>query len=184
MPAERTRSERRVRSFLRFDKIRHARSELHTEAKLAALHSKVPVISNHSATTKRMIGDYDMNKSFDTELAQIGKRIYRRRVELGVSGTELAASASISVSTLSNVENGQRNISVKSFCAIAKALEVPLSRLQPVALDTFSENHPDMRELQAKLEALPPERRFLMLRMFNAQLDTVLSIETEKVYHP
>ena len=76
-----------------------------------------------------------MNKSFDTELAQIGKRIYRRRVELGVSGTELAASASISVSTLSNVENGQRNISVKSFCAIAKALEVPLSRLQPVALD-------------------------------------------------
>ena len=72
-----------------------------------------------------------MNKSFDTELSQIGKRIYRRRVELGVSGTELAASASISVSTLSNVENGQRNISVKSFCAIAKALEVPLSRLQP-----------------------------------------------------
>lgn len=124
-----------------------------------------------------------MNKSFDTELSQIGKRIYRRRVELGVSGTELAASASISVSTLSNVENGQRNISVKSFCAIAKALEVPLSRLQPGALDAFSENHPDMRELQAKLEALPPERRFLMLRMFNAQLDTILSTENEKVYH-
>ena len=125
-----------------------------------------------------------MNKSFYTELAQIGKRIYRRRVELGVSGAELATSASISVSTLSNVETGQRNISVKSFCAIAKALEVPLSRLQPETLDAFSENRQDMQELQTKLEQLSPDRRILMLRMFNAQLDAVLSTENEKVYHP
>ena len=40
-------------------------------------------------------------------------------------------------STLSKIENGRRNIGVETLYAVAKALEVPLSFLQPKELDMF-----------------------------------------------
>lgn len=122
-------------------------------------------------------------KTYSEELAQIGSRICARRSQLGLSGIELAEKSGISVSTLSNVENGQRNISVNSLCALARALEVPLARLQPEDLDAFTEQDPRMRDLQRKLNQLSDSQKSLMLNMFNGQLDTLLSASDEKYYH-
>ena len=77
-------------------------------------------------------------------------------------------------STLSKIENGRRNIGVETICAIAKALEVPLSRLQPEELDAFSEVEPEMLDLTKKLQLLHGDQKTLMLAMFHAQVDVLL----------
>ena len=115
-----------------------------------------------------------MTNSYNTTLAQIGGRIYLRREELGLSGAELSIRADMPASTLSKIENGRRNIGVETICAIAKALEVPLSRLQPEELDVFSEIEPEMLGLTKKLQLLSGDRKALMLAMFNAQIDVLL----------
>ena len=82
--------------------------------------------------------------SYNSVLADIGNRICHRREMLGMSGTELALRADISASTLSKIENGRRNIGVETLCAVAKALEVPLSFLQPTELDMLTEDHQEL----------------------------------------
>ena len=106
-------------------------------------------------------------------LRQIGNRICQRREELGLTATELAIQADMAASTLSKIENGQRNVGVDSFCSIAKALKVPLSFLQPEELDDYLQDDDEVRKLNRKLSLLPEEQKNLMLSMFNSQLDTL-----------
>ena len=115
--------------------------------------------------------------SYNSVLADIGNRICQRREMLGMSGTELALRADISASTLSKIENGRRNIGVETLCAVAKALEVPLSFLQPKELDMFTEDHQELPELENKLNQLSADQKSLMLSMFSAQIDVILGVE-------
>lgn len=117
---------------------------------------------------------------YNPRLGQIGNRVCQRREELGLTGTELAIQADMAASTLSKIENGQRNVGIDSLCAIAKALKVPLSYLQPEDLDVYLEDDAEVISLNRKLSLLPPDQRALMLAMFNAQLDSLTRITPAK----
>lgn len=65
----------------------------------------------------------------DPRLALIGKRIFERRGELEMTQLELAKSAGISKSFLSEVEGGQAAASGLNFLGIAEALDVSVEWL-------------------------------------------------------
>lgn len=61
--------------------------------------------------------------------AAIGAKIREQRKRLGITGVELATAASISVSMLSKIENGQISPSLGTLEAVARALNLPISAL-------------------------------------------------------
>src|SRR5256886_15526194 len=98
------------------------------------------------ATTKvRAIGNRDANPDIDNELrtgslapselpprgleAGIGSEVRRLRKSLDLTMAELAASSGISAGMLSKIENGAIWPSLATLDSLAKALNVPISRL-------------------------------------------------------
>ena len=63
------------------------------------------------------------------KLKSFGKRVYRRRKELGIRQKELAAKINISNNHLSNIENGKAAPSFSIFLDICFALNVNPSYL-------------------------------------------------------
>jgi len=59
----------------------------------------------------------------------LGKNIKNKRQDLGLSQSELAKMAKISVSYLSEIENERTNPSLKTLLRIAEALKVNISEL-------------------------------------------------------
>lgn len=82
-----------------------------------------------------------------TVAERIGKKIIKRREELGMTATELAIQANLRASQLSLYESGQRTMGVDKLNNIAMALKVPLSYFQSEELDTFSEVPPSFQSL-------------------------------------
>ncbi len=62
-------------------------------------------------------------------LAQVGPRLRQLRQERGGTLAELSRATSISVSTLSRLESGQRRPSLELLLPIARAYQVPLDEL-------------------------------------------------------
>lgn len=59
----------------------------------------------------------------------LGRQIKHLRNNLGLTGAEFAASASISASMLSKIETGQISPSLQTLQSIAQALNVPIATL-------------------------------------------------------
>jgi transcriptional regulator with XRE-family HTH domain len=59
----------------------------------------------------------------------IGRRILDRRVAMGWTQHDLSRQSGLSVSYISDVENGQRGMSVDTLLAFAKALGIRTDRL-------------------------------------------------------
>lgn len=114
-----------------------------------------------------------MANVYDPQLAAIGSRIVKRRMELGMSGSELAIQADLTPSSLSLYESGQRAMGVDKLHRIALALRVPLSYLQTDELDAFSEMPRDFYPLIEKLKVLPVDQQQMMIRMISAQLSVL-----------
>lgn len=110
---------------------------------------------------------------YNRTLSQIGDRIVKRRMELGMTANELALYADISAPALSQIENGQRNAKIESLHSIAKALGVSLAQLQPEDLDKYSEVPSEMQCLVKKLKDLDPDKRNMLIKMFCAQIDSL-----------
>lgn len=62
---------------------------------------------------------------------QLGKRIKELRLKAGFSQEELAAKAGLHRTYMSDIERGERNVSVENIEKIAKALSVKSSDLLP-----------------------------------------------------
>lgn len=118
--------------------------------------------------------------TYNPTLGQIGNRICQRREELGLTATELAIQLDMVSSTLSRIENGQRNIGIDTLCMIAKVLKVPLSYLQPEDLDVYLEDDIEIISLNRELGSLPANQRELMLAMFKSQLSALKQVTAPK----
>ena len=116
-----------------------------------------------------------MASTYNPVLGQVGEKILRRRQELGMTATELAIQADMPASSLSLIESGQRSVRIDNLHKIATALRVPLSDLQADALDEFSEIPPDILPLTEKLKQISMDQRRMMIKMFIAQIDTLVS---------
>jgi transcriptional regulator with XRE-family HTH domain len=64
--------------------------------------------------------------SSNADLQEMGRRIADRREELGLTQKELADRADLSVTFLSEVENGKRNISSVKLLRVADALDTTM----------------------------------------------------------
>ena len=63
-------------------------------------------------------------KKWSAESVEFGESVRRRRKALGLSQEDLAAKSGMHPTYLSGIENGARNPTLKTICALASALEV------------------------------------------------------------
>ncbi len=70
-----------------------------------------------------------MSENPDLLLSQIGLRITRRRQELGVSQRALAEKAGMQHANFYRIENGDQNVTIRTLCKIADALETTVAEL-------------------------------------------------------
>lgn len=115
----------------------------------------------------------------DSILMQLGNRITCCRERRGMTATDLAVQADVVPETISRIENGQRDIRYRNLCAIALALHVPLSSLQPEELDKYMNYSPDVNLLNENLDRLSLNQRQMMLSMFEAQIDSLKKGESK-----
>lgn len=90
-----------------------------------------------------------------------------------MSAKELAIQADIDAGTLSKYEAGQQEMKVGTLHRIAAALKVPLSYLQSSELDKFTEIPREFQPLLVQLQALPADKKRMMLNMFKAQISSL-----------
>lgn len=100
---------------------------------------------------------------FRNTAIDIGNRIYQRRKELGLSQDELFVRTGIPRQTISSIENGHRAANIRTLTAIAVALEIPLSELQPKELDQYLELSPEILDISRQLQKLPYTERHQMI---------------------
>ena len=62
-------------------------------------------------------------KKWSAESVEFGESVRRRRKALGLSQEDLAAKSGMHPTYLSGIENGARNPTLKTICALASALE-------------------------------------------------------------
>ena len=96
-------------------------------------------------------------------LVALGKRIRILRTRQGLSQSQLADSAGMSQTYLSEVEAGKRNVSVPYLEAIAQRLSIPVHELLKVEMEDSREAV--LRELNGYLEKLPTDDLQYFLRM-------------------
>ena len=70
-----------------------------------------------------------MNEDSDLLLSRIGLRVVRRREDLGLSQKDLAERLQMASSSLSNIEHGERNLTIRTLCKLAEALEMTPAEL-------------------------------------------------------
>lgn len=70
-----------------------------------------------------------MSDDPDVLLTRIGLRIVRRREALGLSQRDLAEKLEIPPPNLSKIEHGERNLTIRTLCKLAAALEMTPAEL-------------------------------------------------------
>jgi transcriptional regulator with XRE-family HTH domain len=65
----------------------------------------------------------------DLLLSQIGLRITRRRQELGLTQRAVAEKAGMQQANFYRIENGEQNVTIRTLCKIADALETTVADL-------------------------------------------------------
>jgi len=78
---------------------------------------------------QRMMKDPKFKTGFEEALVQLelAVTVFQTREAAGMSQKELAGGANINLKTISQIENGTGNPSVKTLVRIAQALNQPLS---------------------------------------------------------
>ena len=84
--------------------------------------------------------------------SEMGKRIIKRRKQLGLSQEELAARADVSPQMLSTAERGSKSVLSENLLKISRALGVTADYLL-----TGRMVEPDVNELSQKIIKAPPE---------------------------
>lgn len=70
-----------------------------------------------------------MSEDPDQLLTRIGLRVLRRREALGLSQKELAEKLRMAAPSISNIEHGERNLTIRTLCKLAAALEMTPAEL-------------------------------------------------------
>lgn len=94
-----------------------------------------------------------------------GKKIRKLREDLGLTQEKLAEKAELDYRSIGAAERGERNLSLESLVRVAKALNVTLDTLLPVAEKYKGKSERDqlMREFESQLESMELSRlRFLI----------------------
>ena len=78
---------------------------------------------------------------YDNINLEIGKRIYERRKQLGITQEYLAELADTTPQAISNYERGERELKVTTILKISSALKITTDYLLTGEINTFSVNN-------------------------------------------
>ena len=99
----------------------------------------------------------------DQLLQEIGLRLKQARLEKNLKQGQLAEAAGISVSFLSNIENGRQVMNVQTLTALLDSLNISADWLLNNGTD--SANHAAALEIEKELKSCTPKERDSILRL-------------------
>ena len=110
----------------------------------------------------------------DTELMKIGSRVKQARLAKHLTQMQLAEVAGISVSFLSNIENGRQSMNLRALIAISDALNVSADWLIkdiPHSASRIAE------EIESELVSCTPKEREAILELVQLMKKSLTSIK-------
>lgn len=113
----------------------------------------------------------------DHQLQEIGARLKQARLSKNLSQPQLAEAADISVSFLSNLENGRQVMNIKTLISLTDALNISADWL--LGNSTDSANHAAALEIEKELSSCTPKEREAILRLILVMKDTIGSLKPD-----
>lgn len=110
----------------------------------------------------------------DAELMKIGSRVKRARLAKHMTQMQLAEAAGISMSFLSNIENGRQSMNLRVLIAISDALNVSadwLIRDIPNSASRIAE------EIESELTSCTPKEREAILQLVQLMKKSLQSLK-------
>ena len=113
----------------------------------------------------------------DQQLQEIGARLKQARVEKNLTQGQLAEAAGISVSFLSNIENGRQVMNVQTLTALLDSLNISADWLLNNSTD--SANHAAALVIEKELAGCTPKERESILRLILLMKETIRNLKTD-----
>ncbi len=113
----------------------------------------------------------------DQQLQEIGARLKQARLARNLTQPQLAEAADISVSFLSNLENGRQAMNIKTLTALLDILNVSADWLLNNGTD--SANHAAALEIEKELASCTPKERETILRLVLLMKESIGSLKPE-----
>ena len=114
-----------------------------------------------------------MAREADPRLAEIGAKIRIFRNRLGWTIENLALEADLTTPQVSEIERGLRSAGMRAYLAIADALKVSLSDIQPDGMKEAAVD-PVLHDVAEQLEKTAPEKKALLLRQIRAIVEAAI----------
>jgi len=111
-------------------------------------------------------------------LKAVGKRIQKARRAIGMSQVALAEKLDISVSHLSDIENGKTNYGVDIFMAITEALQISADKLLSTTVPEVTAVYED--EVRGILDGCSSDEKESLIRMLKDMKATLLKSKGSK----
>ena len=113
----------------------------------------------------------------DQQLKEIGARLRQARLAKNLSQPQLAEAADISVSYLSNLENGRQAMNIKIMASLLDILNVSADWL--LGNGTDSANHAAALEIEKELSSCTPKERETSLRLVLLMKEAIGSLKQD-----
>ena len=110
----------------------------------------------------------------ETELQRIGSRVKQARLVRHMTQLQLAEAADISVSFLSNIENGRQSMNLRALIAISDALNVSADSLIREVPRTASHI---AEEIEHELVTCTPKQRETILQLVQFMKKSLTSMK-------
>ena len=113
----------------------------------------------------------------DQQLQEIGLRLKQARLEKNLTQGQLAEAAGISVSFLSNIENGRQVMNVQTLTALLDSLNISADWLLNNSTDYA--NHAAALEIEKELRSCTPKERDSILRLIQVMKETIQGLKND-----
>ncbi len=111
----------------------------------------------------------------DQQLQEIGARLKQARIAKNLSQSQLAEAADISVSFLSNLENGRQAMNIKTLTVLLDILNISADWL--LNNETDSANRAAALELEKELASCTPKERDTILNLVHLMKDSISNMK-------
>lgn len=111
------------------------------------------------------------------QLQEIGARLKQARIAKNLTQGQLAEKAGISVSFLSNLENGRQAMNIQTLSTLLDILNVSADWLLNNGTD--SANHAAALEIEKELASCTPKERDAVIRLIRLMKDFIRDVKTE-----
>lgn len=109
-----------------------------------------------------------------SELVELGERIREKRKELGWTQERLAEEASVSLNTISRIEGGQTDMSIRVFVRIVRALEADANWILG-EIDSGERKGKELERLISQIMRLEGKERAAVYEIMETMMESLRS---------